>query len=114
MHYKNRVKAGRYRLKEGMTNRRLINMLASGSQEAVELSFHNLRQKKDFAGFVGKKLETDSASIMKLLDSVEYIKKYGFDTTNVYTMFIPNTYQMYWNSTPDKFFKRMYGNYEKY
>jgi UPF0755 protein len=114
MHYKTRVKAGRYRLHEGMTNRRLINMLASGSQEPVELSFHNLRQKKDFAGFVSKKLEADSASFMRLLDSSEFIKQYGFDTTNLYTMFIPNTYQVYWNTSPEKFFKRMYGNYEKY
>lgn len=114
MRYKTRVKPGRYRLHEGMTNRRLINMLASGSQEAVELSFHNLRQKKDFAGFVAKKLETDSASVMRLLDSTEFLKKYGFDTTNVYTMFIPNTYQVYWNTSPEKFFRRMYVNYEKY
>jgi len=114
MKYKTRVKPGRYRLKEGMTNRRLINMLASGSQEAVELSFHNLRQKKDFVSFISKKLEADSASMMRLLDSTEFLKKYGFDTTNVYTMFIPNTYQVYWNTSPEKFFKRMYGNYEKY
>jgi UPF0755 protein len=114
MHYKNRVKPGRYRLHEGMTNRRLINMLASGSQDPVELSFHNLRQKKDFAGFISKKLEADSASIIRLLDSQQYVKKYGFDTTNVYTMFIPNTYQIYWNTTAEKFFKRMYGNYEKF
>jgi UPF0755 protein len=114
MHYTNRVKPGRYRLREGMTNRRLINMLASGAQEAVELSFHNLRQKTDFAGFVSKKLEADSTSIIHLLDSTQFIEKYGFNTDNVYAMFIPNTYQVYWNTSPEKFFKRMYANYEKY
>src|SRR3569832_313696 len=60
MHYISRVKPGKYRLHDGMTNRRLINMLASGSQEPVELSFHNLRMKEDFAGFVSKKIEPDS------------------------------------------------------
>lgn len=114
MHYINRVKPGRYRLHEGMTNRRLINMLASGAQEAVELSFHNLRQKTDFAGFVSKKLEADSASIIHLLDSTQFIEKFGFNTDNVYVIFIPNTYQVYWNTSPEKFFKRMYANYEKY
>lgn len=114
MHYTNRVKSGKYRLHEGMTNRRLINMLASGTQEPIELSFHNLRQKTDFAGFVSKKLESDSTSIIHLLDSTQFIEKYGFNTDNVYAMFIPNTYQVYWNTSPEKFFKRMYANYEKF
>jgi UPF0755 protein len=114
MHYTTRVKPGRYHMHEGMNNRRLINMLASGAQEAVTLSFHNLRQKTDFAGFVSKKLEADSASILRLLDSSQFVEKYGFTTDNVYSMFIPNTYQVYWNTSPEKFFKRMYANYEKF
>jgi UPF0755 protein len=114
MKYPARVKAGRYRLKSGMTNRRLINMLASGNQEPVTLSFHNLRQKADFSGFVSKKIEPDSASIIRLLDSSQFVEKYGFTTDNVYSMFIPNTYQLYWNTSPEKFFKRMYANYEKF
>src|SRR3569833_2492782 len=97
-----------------MTNRRLINMLASGSQETVELSFHNLRMKEDFAGFVSKKIEPDSVSILRLLDSSQFLDKYGFTPDNVYSMFIPNTYQLYWNNTPEKFFNRMYANYEKF
>ncbi len=114
MKYPARVKAGRYHLKSGMTNRRLINMLASGTQDPVTLSFHNLRQKADFSGFVSKKIEPDSASIIRLLDSSQFVEKYGFTTDNVYSMFIPNTYQLYWNTSPEKFFKRMYANYEKF
>jgi len=49
-----------------------------------------------------------------LLDSGDFVKQYGFTTDNVYAMFIPNTYQLYWNNTPEKFFKRMYANYEKF
>lgn len=114
MRYKNRVKPGRYRLKSGMSNRRLINMLASGTQEPVTLSFHNLRLKEEFAGAVAKKIEPDSAAIIGLLDSAKFLEQYGFNTDNVYVMFIPNTYQLYWNTTPEKFFKRMYANYEKF
>src|SRR5579872_2407648 len=77
MHYNTRVKPGRYHLQEGMTNRRLINMLASGAQEAVSLSFHNLRQKTDFAGFISKKLEPDSTSMIHLLDSTPFVSQYG-------------------------------------
>jgi UPF0755 protein len=114
MHYPKRVKPGRYRLKSGMTNRRLINMLASGTQEPVTLNFHNIRLKEEFAAFVAKKIEPDSASIIRLLDSSRFVAQYGFTTDNVYCMFIPNSYQLYWNSTPEKFFKRMYANYEQF
>ena len=114
MNYIDRVKPGRYHLHQGMSNRRLINMLASGTQEPVTLSFHNLRLKEQFAGFVGKKIEPDSTAILSLLDSASYLKQFGFTPDNVYTMFLPNTYQLYWNSSPEKFFKKMHGAYEKF
>jgi len=114
MNYVNRVKPGRYRLHEGMTNRRLINMLASGTQEPVTVAFHNLRLKEQFAGFLSKKIESDSTAIIRLLDSASFVEKYGFTTDNVYTMFLPNSYQLYWNTSPEKFFKKMYANYQKF
>lgn len=114
MNYVSRVKPGRYHLHNGMSNRRLINMLASGTQEPVTLNFHNLRLKEEFAGFVAKKIEPDSTAIIRLLDSSSYVQQYGFTTDNVYTMFLPNSYQLYWNTTPEKLFKRMYANYEKF
>jgi UPF0755 protein len=114
MNYLNRVKPGRYRLHEGMSNRKLINMLASGNQEPITLSFHNIRLKEQFAGYVSKKIEPDSIAIIHLLDSASFVQNYGFTTDNVYTMFLPNTYQLYWNTSPEKFFKRMYINYEKF
>ena len=114
MNYVTRVKPGRYKLEPGMSNRRLINMLASGSQSPVTVSFHNLRLKEQFAGFVSKKIEPDSLAIIRLLDSASFVEKYGFTTDNVYTMFLPNSYQMYWNTSPEKFFKRMNANYEKF
>jgi len=114
MKYVDRVKPGKYRLHEGMSNRKLIRMLELGEQEYVTLAFHNLRLKEQFAGFVGKKLESDSTAIISLLDSADYVKQYGFTPDNVYTVFLPNSYQIYWNTSPEKFFKRMYANYEKF
>lgn len=114
MNYINRVRPGRYHLHSGMTNRRLINMLKAGSQEPVTVAFHNLRLKEQFAGFVAKKIEPDSTAIIRLLDSTDYVKKFGFTTDDVYTMFLPNSYQIYWNTSPEKFFSRMYANYQKF
>ena len=114
MKYPGRVKPGRYRLKPGMSNRALINMLASGSQEPVEFAFHNIRLKEQFAAFAAKKLEPDSASIIRLLDSADFVKQYGFTPDNVYVAFMPDSYEIYWNTTPEKFFKKMYTHYENF
>ena len=114
MKYVNRVKPGRYRLHEGMSNRKFIRMLELGEQDPVTIAFHNLRLKEQFAGFVGKKLEPDSAAFIHLLDSADYVKQFGFTPENVYVAFIPNSYQIKWNTTPEKFFKRMYANYEQF
>lgn len=114
MEYSAKVKPGRYRLQEGMSNRAFINMLKAGNQEAVKISFQNVRLKHTLAGMVSKKLECDSASISKLLDSTEYVQKFGFNTDNVYTMFIPNSYEIYWNTDAEKFLTRMHEEYTKF
>ena len=115
MNYVNgRVKPGKYKLTEGMNNRHFINMLKAGNQEPVTLNFHNLRLKSQFAKSVSMQLEPDSASVSRLLDSAAFVQKHGFTTDNVYTMFLPNSYQLYWNTTPEKFFERMYTEYNKF
>ena len=114
MDYPGKVKPGRYRLKKGMSNRRLINMLKSGNQEPVKIAFQNVRLKQTLAGLVANKLETDSISIMKLLDSASYVEKLGFDTNSVYSMFIPNSYEIYWNTSAEKFVGRMHDEYQKF
>ncbi len=114
MKYVGKVKPGKYRLTPGMSNRKFINMLLAGNQEPVQLSFRGLRLKEQFAAFVAKNLEPDSAAIMQLLDSTEFVKQYGFNTDNVYSVFLPDSYEIYWNTSPEKFFKRMYDQYEKF
>ena len=114
MGYIHKVKPGKYRLKEGMSNRRLINMLKSGNQEPVNLYFQNIRTKEEFAGFVAKKLELDSLSLIHLLDSAGFVKTYGFNTDNVYSVFIPNSYELYWNTDAKQFFERMNKEYQRF
>ncbi len=114
MKYENRVKPGKYRLHEGMGNKKFIRMLALGEQEPVKLAFQNVRLKETFAGMVGKKLEADSLSIIRLLDSAAYLKPFGFTPDNVYVVFMPNSYEMHWNGTAEKFFTRMNDEYQKF
>jgi UPF0755 protein len=114
MNLANTVKPGRYRLLKGMTNRTLINLIKAGNQDPVKLKFHNIRKKENFAAYLASNLEADSLSFISALDSAALIAKYGFNQDNVYTMFIPNTYEMYWNISPVDFFERMHKEYDKF
>jgi UPF0755 protein len=109
-----RFKSGKYPIKKGMNNREILNMLIAGNQEPVDLSFRNIRLKEDFAAKASIKLEFDSLSLIQLLDSTEFVKSYGFTKDNIYTMFIPNSYQMYWNVSAKDFFIRMNKEYLKF
>lgn len=108
------LKPGKYRLREGMNNRTLINMLKAGNQEPVKLKFQNIRKIENLASLLAKNLEPDSLAFIHLLDSAAFVEQYGFTTETVYTMFIPNTYEMWWNTSPEDFFKKMNAEYLKF
>jgi UPF0755 protein len=114
MNLPNSVKPGRYRLKPGMNNRSLINLIKAGNQDPVKLKFQNIRKKENFAAYLANNLEADSLSFISVLDSTALISKYGFNQDNVYAMFIPNTYEMYWNISPADFLERMHKEYDKF
>ena len=114
MKYPNTVKAGRYKLEKGMSNRRLVGNLRGGYQEPVSLQFSNIRLKEDFAGFLGRNFEQDSLQFISLLNNEMEAEKYGFTKDNFYTMFIPNTYLIYWNTSADKVLERFSEEYKKF
>jgi UPF0755 protein len=112
--YKNRVKPGRYRLKDGMSNEDLVNLLRSGEQEPITLRFNNLRLKEELAVEISEQLEADSIAIIELLHEPEYVEGLGFTVQNVMCMFIPNSYEFYWNTNANEFFDKMREEYDKF
>ncbi|MCD0489607.1 endolytic transglycosylase MltG [Pedobacter sp. MC2016-14] len=109
-----KLKPGRYKLAKGMNNRTLINKIKAGNQDPVKLKFQNIRKKENFAAYLAANMEADSLTFIKVLDSAALVEKYGFTQDNSYTMFIPNTYEMYWNISPMDFFKKMHKEFEKF
>lgn len=114
MKYPQHVKPGRYKLTKGMGNRRLIGNLRGGFQEAVSFRFSNVRLKETFAGLLGSNFEADSLQFINLLNDDSTAKRYGFTTDNFYTMFIPNTYDIYWNTTAEDIITRFHNEYQKF
>jgi UPF0755 protein len=111
MKYPDHIKSGHYILREGMSNKQIISKLRSKQQDPVQLVFNNIRIKQELAGHIAEQIETDSVTLLKLLNDAEYLKKFGFTTDNVISMFIPNTYEVYWDITAEKFMERMHKEY---
>jgi len=112
--YKDQVKPGRYRIRNGMSNNEIINLLRSGMQEPVKLVLHNVRTPEEMAGRVASFIEADSVSIIEMYRSADVRKKYGFSGDKMFTMFIPNTYEFYWNTSAEEFMERMAREYKSF
>ncbi|RLD70473.1 MAG: endolytic transglycosylase MltG [Bacteroidetes bacterium] len=109
-----KIRSGRYEIKAGMSNNDLINMLRSGHQKPVKLTFNNIRTTQELASKISVQLEIDSATLINLLNNNEFLKPYKFTNSTIISMFIPNTYEFYWNISAEAFFKKMYKEYERF
>jgi UPF0755 protein len=107
MHYPNRVNPGRYRLTDGMNNLELIRMLRQGRQTPVKVVFHNIRTGAQLAGKVAAVIEADSAAIVRLLADSAFLLPYRLTPQTALSLFIPNTYELFWNTSAEEFIERM-------
>jgi UPF0755 protein len=107
MKYEKNVKPGKYLLKKNMSNKDVISLLRSGRQTPVNVIFNNIRTKEQLAEKIGEQIEAPAQSILNLLNDADYTKKLGFTPDNILAMFIPNTYELYWNTSADKFIRKM-------
>ena len=114
MKYPEHVKPGRYELKDGFTNRQLVNLLKAGLQSPLKLTFTNVRLRRELADKLSGQIDAQPRQIDSLLSSPAYTRSLGFDTTTVLSMFIPNTYELYWNTSADNLMKRMKKEYEQF
>ncbi|MBK3518498.1 endolytic transglycosylase MltG [Carboxylicivirga marina] len=109
-----KVKPGRYKLKDGWTNNDLVNTLRSGNQTAIKVTFNNIRTMPELAGEVSDYLECDSIELLKALNNIDIFKKLGFTKATSPALFIPNTYELWWNTSPESFIQRMHKEYNKF
>jgi len=109
--YPDNMKTGRYPVVNGMSNLDLLKMLRRGTQEPVRITFNNIRLPRDLANRLGEQLMVSSEDMMALLNDTEYCRSMGFTPQTIPAMFIPNTYEMYWNVSADNLMQRMKREY---
>ena len=108
------VKPGMYIIEKDLSYSGLINLLRSGRQSPVRVTFNNIRTLNELAGRVGGKIEADSAEIFEFLSNPENYLNDGFTKENVISVFIPNTYEFFWNTSAKGFYSRMLREYRKF
>ena len=112
--YPNKIKAGKYSLKKGMNNNDLINLLRSGNQTPINLSFNNQDSLEKLAGRIAQQIEADSTTILKAIIDHNFLSKNNFNIETALGMYIPNSYQVYWNISVQKFRNKMFSEYQKF
>lgn len=111
----NNVVPGKYLLKENMNNRQLIKTLRQGRGSLeVEVTYSNARTPAELAGYLARNIEADSLDFIALLTDEEIASRYGFSRQAFLTMFIPNTYKLYWNTSAEDLLERMAAEYKKF
>jgi UPF0755 protein len=112
LHYKEHVRAGRYKIHAGMSNFAIAKLLRSGRQTPVRLVINKLRTKADLIQLVSDNLEADSGSLSAVINDPVYLRRFGFDTSNVMCFIIPDTYEFYWNTDAEKVFSKLEKAYD--
>ncbi len=112
--YDENVMPGKYTLRRNMTNLDAIRVLKSGRRQIVNVTFTNVRQLDDLAEKVTKNIGVTSSEFNDALDDFIANNDEGFNRKNMIGMFLPNTYQVYYNILPDDLIKRLYFEYKKF
>ncbi|MEO2058650.1 MAG: endolytic transglycosylase MltG [Mesonia sp.] len=111
--YANNLKPGRFILKKGMNNNEMINTLRSQNQP-VSLVFNNQERLEDLAGRIAMQIEADSLSLIETMKDSTFLAENNFKPETALAMYIPNQYQLYWNTSAEIFRNRMLKEYQRF
>lgn len=111
--YSSNIKAGKYIITKGMSNNDIVNSLRSNNI-AVKVAFNNQETIADFAGRISSQIEPDSLILLKAFQDSEFLKENGFNSDTSLAMYIPNSYEFFWNTSATKFRDRMLKEYNRF
>lgn len=111
--YASRIRGGKYAIDKGMSNNDIINRFR-GQSMPVKVTFNNQERLENLAGRFAAQLEVDSLSLIQQFLSPRFLSKNGFTKENALGMYIPNSYELFWNATPQQIQNRMLKEYQRF
>jgi UPF0755 protein len=113
MDYQENIKEGAYKVKTNMSNYDMITMLRSGSQTPINITFSYARKMDDLAEKITKKLKMSEDDLLNYL--YQNMKTYGnFNKNDIISIFLPDTYEVYWDTSPKEFINKMEKEYRRF
>lgn len=111
--YNSNVKAGRFILRKGMNNNDIINIIRS-QNTPVKVRFNNQERLEDLAGRLAQQVEPDSLTLLEVMKDKDFLKEHGFTEETALTMYLPNSYDSYWNTTAEKLRAKMLAAHQNF
>jgi len=113
MDYTENIKSGRFKVNKGAGNKEIINSLKFNNTP-LTVTFNNQERIQDLVGTVSRQILADSISLLNAFLEKSFLEDNGFDDLNSMSMYIPNSYNIYWNTSPEDFRDRMLEEYNKF
>ena len=114
LNYQKAVKPGAYLFESGMSNLEMVRRLRAGDQIPVRITFNNVRLKEELAEKVTANTGIAAEDMLKLLNNKTFLQQYKLTSDNAMTIFLPDTYEVYWTLTAEELFDKMYKVSQKF
>jgi len=111
--YTTNIRSGKYCIQKGMNNNDIINSIRS-KNVPISLSFNNQNTMLQLAGRIADQIEADSTSLALVMNDEEFLQKNGFTSEGSLGMYIPNSYEYFWNTSAESFRDRMLKEYKNF
>jgi len=113
MDYAENIKSGRFKVNKGAGNKEIINSLKFNNTP-LTVTFNNQERIQDLAGRISKQILADSISLLNAFLEKNFLVDNGFNSLNSISMYIPNSYEFFWNVEPYKFRDKMLEEYNNF
>ena len=107
------IRAGKYEIKKGFSNKEILNSLKFNNVP-VKVTFNNVERLENLASRISKYIEADSLSLMNSFNEKLFLNTNNLNSESVFAIFLPNTYEFYWNTSADQFRDKMLYQYNLY
>lgn len=111
--YVSNIKPGKFAIGNGMNNNDIINSIRS-KNIPVKISFNNQNSLEKLAGRVSNQIEADSITLLLAMRDTEFLNTNGFKIETALGMYLPNSYEFYWNTNAEAFRARMLKEYQNF
>ena len=111
--YFSNIKPGRYKLENGFNNNQIINSLRSNNVP-IKITYNNIQTFDQLIKRISERIEADSLSLSNVFYEKKFLNDLGLNNESVFSLFIPNTYEFFWNTSAIQFRERVLKEFDRF